>query len=211
MFRNSKNVIFDILDKITDTVFLSLVFLLFSIPVFTIGASMTALYYTVNKVQRHSRGYMWQEFTGAFRRNFRQATLTWLLFLAVFAVLGGDLYYVLKVMPPSPAGAFLNVLFIVLLVLLVTLCGYVFPYTARFQDTIRVTIKNCALIALLNLPATLLLLLLLAGSGLLIWLFFPLAIIVPAGSAYFQGEILEKVFRKYMSDEDREKEDIADL
>ena len=98
MFGRSKNVIFDILDKITDTIFLSLVFLLFSIPIFTIGASMTALYYTVNKVQRHSRGYMWGEFTGDFRRNFKQATLTWLIFMAVGAILCGDLFYVLRVL-----------------------------------------------------------------------------------------------------------------
>ena len=208
MFGRSKNVIFDILDKITDTIFLSLVFLLFSIPVFTIGASMTALYYTVNKVQRHSRGYMWGEFTGAFRRNFKPATLTWFIFMAVGAVLCGDLIYVLKVMPSSPLSAFLNIFFIVLLALLLIWGGYVFPYIARFEDPVRVTLKNCALIAILNFPVSLLILALLAGSGLLIWLFFPLAIIVPAGMTIWQGDLLEKVFRKYMSDEDREKEDI---
>ena len=207
MFNRSKNAIFDILDRLTDTVFLSLIFLLFCLPVFTIGASMTALYYTVNKVQRHNRGYMWEEFTGAFKENFKQSTLTWLIFLLLAVILGGDLYYVLRVMPSSPLGAFLNIFFIVLLALLVIWAGYVFPYIARFRDTIPVTLKNCALIAILHAPVTLLLLLLLAGGGLLIWMFFPFAVIVPAGVAGWQRDLLEKVFRKYMSEEDRQTED----
>ncbi len=207
MLGRSRGVIFEILDRLTDTVFLSLIFLLFSVPIFTMGAAMTALYYTVNKVQKHSRGYLLQEFTGAFRRNFRQATLTWLLFLAAGAVLCGDLFYVVKGMQASPLGAFLNVFFIVLLVLLLLYGGYVFPYIARFEDSIRVTLKNCALIAIMNFPVSVLVLLLLLGSVLLIWLFFPLAILVPAGMTSLQGDLLEKVFRKYMSEEDKERED----
>ena len=197
MINRSKNAIFDILDGLTDTVFLSLIFLLFSLPIITIGASLTALYYTVNKVQRQKRGYMWQEFTRAFKANFKQSTLIWILFLLAALILGGDLYYVLQVIPPTSGGAFLNIFFIVLLVLLVTWAGYVFPYTARFQDTIRVTLKNCALMAVLNIPATLLLMLLIAGSALLIWLFFPLAVVVPAGMMGWQRDILERVFKKY--------------
>lgn len=206
MSGHSRNVIFDILDKITDTVFLSIIFLLFSVPLFTMGASMTALYYTVNKVQKEGRGYMLQEFGGSFRRNFKQATLTWILFLAAGAVLCGDLFFVLKRMQSSPLSAFLNVFFIVLLAMLLTYGGYVFPYIARFEDSFKVTLKNCALIAVVNFPVSFLILALLAGSGLLIWLFFPLAVIVPAGMTILQGDLLEKVFRKYMSEEDRKDE-----
>ena len=210
-FNGSKGAVFGVLDQVTDTVLLSLVFLLFSIPLVTIGASFTALYYTANKVHRHNRGYMFQEFLRSFKRNFKQSTLAWLLFLIMGAILGGDLYYVLRIMPSSGLGAFLNIFFIVVAALLVIWASYVFPYIARFEDTLRVTMKNCAFLSILHFPSSLLLLLLAAGSLLLIWLFLPLAVIVPGGMAIWQGDILEGIFRRYMSEEDQKKEDERNL
>lgn len=206
-----KGSVFSTLDKVTDTIFLSLIFLLFSLPVFTAGASCTALYYTVNKVQRHNRGYLWSEFTGAFKRNFKQATLTWLIFLAAGGILAADLFFVLKVMESSALSAFLNVFFLLLLALLAAWGGYVFPYIARFEDSIKVTLKNCALIAMLNLSWTLLVLGILAAVAGGIYLFFPLALILPAAGAQWQAGVLEPIFRKYMSEEDQALEDERNL
>lgn len=206
-----RGAVFGFLDKAADCILLSLIFLLFSVPVFTMGASFTALYYTVNKVQRHSRGYLWSEFTGAFRRNFKQATLTWLIFLAVAAILGGDLWFVTRVMKNSALSAFLNIFFLVLAVVMLAWCSYVFPYIARFEDTIRVTLKNCALIAVLNFWWSLLTAAILAGVAAGIYLFFPAALLLPAGGAMLLTDVLEPIFRKYMSEEDRALEDERNL
>ena len=65
------------------------------IPVFTIGAATTALYYTVNKSIKNDRGYASSEFFSAFKSNFKQSTVIWLIFLAIYALLGFD-YYVMK-------------------------------------------------------------------------------------------------------------------
>ena len=211
LFGGSKGSVFGVLDKVTDTVILSLIFLAFCIPVVTIGASCTALYYTANKTWRHNRGYMLREFTGAFKRNFRPATLAWLLLLLVGAILGGDLFYVLRVMPSSSLSAFLNLFFILLSALVLIWAAYLFPYIARFEDTLRVTLKNCVLLSFLHFPSSLLLFLIIAGGAVVMWLFFPLAIIVPGAVAIWQGDILEGVFRQYMSEEDREKEDSLNL
>ena len=207
LFSDTKGSILNLLDRISDALILSMIFLLFSIPVITIGASCSSLYYTVTKVNRHKRGYMWQEFLGCFKKNFRQATMTWLIFLAAGVVLGGDLFFVLKVMESSPLTALLNIFFIVMAGLLVMWGGYVFPYISRFEDTFRVTLKNTALIGLLNFPKSLLLLLLLLGSGAAVYIFFPLVIVVPALAAWLQSVLLEDIFRKYMSKEDKALED----
>lgn len=206
-FGETKGALFGTLDKITDLLILSMIFLLSSVPVFTMGASFSALYYTVNKVNRHSRGYLWTEFFGSFKKNFKQATLTWLIFMAIGAVLIGDLVFVVRVMESSPVTAALNIFFILLATLLIMWGGYVFPYIARFEDRIGVTLKNCALIAILNFPKSLLVLLILAGGGIVIYLFLPLIIIVPSAGALWQSDILEDVFRKYMSDDDKAMED----
>ena len=203
----TKGAVFGILDKVTDCILLSLIFLLFSVPVFTMGASFTALYYTVNKVHRHSRGYMWSEFVGAFKRNFKQATLTWLIFLAIGVILGGDLWFVTKVMHNSSLSAVLNIFFLLLGIIFLAWCGYVFPYIARFEDTIRVTLKNCALIAVMNFWWSLLVAGILAGVVVGVYLFFPVVIVLPAGGAILLNDVLEPIFRKYMSEEDQALED----
>ena len=71
--------------------------------------------------------------------------------------------------------------------------------------------KNAAVIAVLNLPWSLLILGLLIGAGFVIYLFpiylLPIIIVaVPAGLAVLYDTCLEKVFRKYMSEEDLKKE-----
>ena len=69
-----------------------LLWLCASLPVVTIGASTTALYYTVVKAVRRERGRLLSSFVSAFRSNFRESTLIWLLLLAYFAVGAADMY-----------------------------------------------------------------------------------------------------------------------
>ena len=59
---NYNNKLFSAFDKVINIFCLSLIWFMACIPVFTIGASCTALYYAVNKVIRHGRGYIWKEF-----------------------------------------------------------------------------------------------------------------------------------------------------
>ena len=75
-----------------DILYVSVLWILACIPIVTIGAATTALYYTVNKVVRHTRGYVWKDFWGAFRSNFKQSTIVWLVVMAVSALLIFDTY-----------------------------------------------------------------------------------------------------------------------
>ena len=79
------------LGKVVDIVWLSLLWLLCCLPVVTIGASSTALYYTVHKTIRGSRGYTTRTFFTALKDNFKQATLSYLVWLLVMIVLVADL------------------------------------------------------------------------------------------------------------------------
>ena len=70
-FFNSDNRIMRALGKLFDIGDLSIVFILFCIPVVTIGAALTALYYTTVKVVRRERGYVFHEFWHCFKTNFK--------------------------------------------------------------------------------------------------------------------------------------------
>ena len=71
---------------IIDIIFSGLLWCLFSLPVVTIGAASTALYYAAVKCIRHERGRLTQVFWKGFRDNFKCSTGIWLIYLAAVAV-----------------------------------------------------------------------------------------------------------------------------
>ena len=67
--------VFHIADQITDLLVAGFLWLVFSVPVVTIGPASAALYYTVVKVVRRKRETVTKSFLYAFRLNFKQGTL----------------------------------------------------------------------------------------------------------------------------------------
>ncbi len=140
------------LNKVADMVILNFVALICCIPIFTIGASLTALHYVCLKIAREEEGYIIRSFFKSFKLNFKQATAIWLMFLAVFAVLFVDFWFL-----RGMEGTFYTVLMCVLLVAtaitLFTLT-FVFPVLSKFDNTVFRTIKNAFFISVLQLPRT---------------------------------------------------------
>lgn len=199
---NLDNKFFAGLGKIIDCVVLSMIWLIFCIPVFTAGAATTALYYTINKVIRHGRGYMWGEFWHGFKTNFKQSTIAWLIMLVMGIFLGIDTYIMYQFAQAGEKMGAIYPVFPVFMMLLLVWGIYLFPYIARFENSTKLVIKNAGLIAIANLPWTVLLFLVLCVTALLAWLFFPLILVLPAAYMLIANVILEKIFRKYMSEED---------
>ena len=70
---------------------LNILMLICCIPIFTIGASVTAMYYVAFKMVKNEEGYITKSFFKAFRENFRQATPVWLVMLALLVFFWVDL------------------------------------------------------------------------------------------------------------------------
>ena len=86
-FFNADNGVMRALSKIFDIGWLSLIYVVFCIPLITIGAATTSLYYVSAKVLRRGRSYVWTEFWRSFKQNFAPATLIWVVFAVVFGLL----------------------------------------------------------------------------------------------------------------------------
>lgn len=161
-FFSSNNKILNAFGRIADVVYLSFIWLLFSIPLITIGASTTALYYTVNKVIRNQRGHVLREFWKSFRSGFLQSTILWLGFLALLFFLRADLKaleylgYDNKILLYIVQG----VAIFATLVLVYALC-----YVARFTQKLGALLLFTLVMLFSNLPQTLLLLLVCAPGG----------------------------------------------
>ena len=79
--------LFEGMAYIINIIYVSVLWILFSIPIITIGASSTALYYTVTKVIRHGRSYIFREFWQSFKSNLKQSTAVWLIYLVMMGIL----------------------------------------------------------------------------------------------------------------------------
>ena len=112
----------------------NLLFVLFSLPVVTIGAGWAALYHVMFKTLRGD-GVInpFRQFWQGFRTNFKQATIAWLLALAL-AVFG---YVDVRIC--LAAGGFVGAMrypILVMGVMLLILLIYLFPTMAAFENTL---------------------------------------------------------------------------
>lgn len=133
---------------LVDAVLISLVWLLCSVPIVTIGAANAALFRVAMNWMRHREGCTVKEFLRAFRSNFRKATILWLVLLAFLVLIALDGYLVLFTELELP-GIF-RIMFFVLLALWVSWAGYTFALQSVFENSIGRTLGN----ALRFIPGT---------------------------------------------------------
>lgn len=181
------------LSKATDHILLSAMWVLLTLPVVTAGPATCALYYTVRRSIRLDGPDAWKCFWEAFRQNFKQAfvlgMLCWIPVVLWLVLMG----FVSR----FPWTAFLPAV-----VILLVWQAYAQAYLARFEMPTKMVLKNSALIMVANLPQSLLVAVVLALSAVICF-FAPIALFaVPAVIARILEKLLDKVFRKYMSQED---------
>ena len=183
-----------VLTAVIDIVWLGLLWLVCSLPVLTLGAASTALYYAMVKSVRHERGHATKEFFRAFRMNFRQATVLWLICLGVLAVGLADVYAFSRM--GVKRGDFLYVLSRLLLLPVPVLFPWIFAFLSRFQNTVAGTLRFAVYLAGRRLPQTLLLLLELAGAALIAWLMPGIIPLLPGVACLLMSLSIEPALRE---------------
>ncbi len=196
-----------VLYKIVNMIIVSAMWLLFCIPVFTAGASTTALYYTVQKTLKNDRGNTWQCFWESFKKNFKQCSLTMLIFLAIGFVCITDIQLSGLLGERWQIVGGMRIFFIILLIITAVYAIWVFAYVARFESTVKQCMKNSLILSIMHFPTTIVVGLIGAGSIALIVILWPLVFIMPSVSVWLISYFTEKIFRRYMSSEDQKLED----
>lgn len=193
------------LDRVFNLLALSCMWLLFSLPIVTMGASTTALYDAVYRYVRNDEGYLWTIWWKSFKGNFKRSTLVWIPFLFFLLFLLMDLS-ILKQMREQ--GLPLSGLYWIILALLaVALDWGVFlaAYCARFNGGAR-DIFRCSFLLMTVHPILSLEILGLLVAGFILFLTFPAFIVfIPATLFWLGSYITEKIFRQHLSKEDRER------
>lgn len=186
--------------------YLNLLWTICSLPIITIGASTTALYYVTLKIAENREGDITQQFFRSFRTNFKQATQLWLILLVLGVVLGTDIY-VLRHLTAATSGALAVALTLVLAVVIIATIAYVMvmPYVfallARVENTNRAMLKNALLMSIRYLSCTICTFTIHVAMALIIINIFTPAIVLGEGvcallSSYLLAPVLRLVTRE---------------
>ena len=133
----------------------NVMFCLLSLPLFTIGASLTALYTCMQAVIADDEDdVIIKQFWNAFKKNFKQSTAIWFLCLLVCAFLG--VYYWVISRIPGSMGSVYRISFFFMCIVFLFGFQYLFPLQARYQNAVKNTWKNAWLLSVAALPWTLL-------------------------------------------------------
>lgn len=188
------------LGKLFDIGYLSIVFILFSLPVITIGASLTALYYTTVKVIRRDRGYVFQEFFRSFRLNFFNATILWIIQLLLMVVMIFNMSAVME--QNNGAVNFMTGAYMVMSLIIYAVACYAYPVLSRFEMKKRQIVRLSLYMAVKHIYFTIpFIVLSLAGGAAVILLvsYIPIVpLVVPALTALLYSFMMEPVLKKYM-------------
>lgn len=145
------------LSKLADLIWLNILATICCIPIITIGASLTALYYVVLKMVKDEEGYITRSFFKSFKENFKQATLMWLMLLVVFILLVADFMIFRFSGIVFPGWCQIALIAIAVLIMFATM--HLFPLLSRYENSIRATYKNSLFMGILHLPKTILMML----------------------------------------------------
>jgi uncharacterized membrane protein YesL len=112
---------------------------------------------------------VWTEFWGGFKKNFKQSTLVWMLFLLIAFVFLMDAWIMQGFAKEGFWFGNFYVIFVILLALEAIYAVWVMIYISRFEDKTRTILKNCGILFFRHFSVTIIILLILGLGSFFIW------------------------------------------
>ena len=170
------------MSKLTDLFKLNFLWLVFSLPIVTLGISTTAAYTVALKMAEGQEGYIGGEFLKAFKANWKQGlVMSFITIICVWAV-----YLDFKIFSVAEENAYV---FLIVGIVAAYVLGfsllYAYPLLARYDNTVLNTLKNSFRISMKYFLRSLLLVLLIAFEiAVMFWNLATLILIVIVGPAF---------------------------
>ena len=192
----------EIFGRITDLVLLNLLFMITCLPIFTIGAATTALYTMCFRLMREEYSGIIKTYFKAFRDNFKQATLLWMLLVLI---IGPGLYYFYVLFSLDSLLRYLGFLFVILGLLSAMTASYVFPWISQFENSTAQALRNALILSVSRLPRSAAILVInlmpaivwFVNPELFIQISFLWIALYFAAAAYMNTGLLWHVFKPY--------------
>lgn len=153
------------MNRFLDVLLLNFLWLIFSLPIFTMGAATCAAFQVSLKMVDDQEGYVGKMFIKAFKENFKQGTLMGLITLpSIYA-----LYLLWQIVIKADDINFLVILGVILgTAIVIAMNLYTYPMIARYDNSLKNIIKNSTGICIQYFKKTLILVVLVSIEVLMI-------------------------------------------
>jgi uncharacterized membrane protein YesL len=181
----------------------NLIWVLTSIPIITMGASTTSLFYIMGKVIRDEDIKVLRDYWKSFKMNFKQATVIWVVLLLLYAIVYINIENMALM---GSMERYIKPIQYFILIELTIMTIYIFPLLSRYHITTKNLLKASFFIgsrhllttALCLASAALIVFLTLSFTGLFILLFVSLYALV----SYY---LIQRVTKRYMPENQETK------
>lgn len=166
-FFSTDSKLYRFMSRLTDLLKLNLMWLLFSLPVVTIGISTIAAYTVTLRMAEDQEGYIARDFVKAFGENWKQGiAMTFINLICVWA-----LYLDLQVYDNAEENSLIFLIIgIISAYVFVFSLLYVYPLLARYENTVMNSLKNSFNIGMRYFLRSVLLIILLAVEAAVMFL-----------------------------------------
>ncbi|MDV4149804.1 DUF624 domain-containing protein [Clostridium sp. AL.422] len=198
-FFSLDNMLFRFMGRLSDLIILNFLWIIFSLPIFTIGASTKALYSVLFDLADNCEGHITKDFFNNFKKEFRKSTLLWSIVFAFTLILSVNMVFWPRFQ--FALGYIATIATIFLLIIFLIVSPYIFPIISKYNLNIKEILKLSFILSMKYLHYSIIIIL----SGILlisINIIFPLSILFTifigiSLYCFLSCYIFNIVFKKY--------------
>lgn len=151
---HSDNPFLQFLAQLGDLILVNALFLICCVPIFTIGAASAALHKVTQDIAQEEKQGIIKTFFRAFRVNFKQATIAWLIAAVLLFGMGCNFLLVTAYFSGTTALILKGVL-VLILALILSVIACLFPLMARYNNSLKEHVVNAGILTVIKLPKVL--------------------------------------------------------
>lgn len=190
-------IFYHVCEKFFDMLAVSIYWLIGCLPIVTIGASSTALYYAASHSIRYDVKTVTKAFWSSYIQNLVEGFKLWLLVFTGMFVFLLNIGILNEKMFDTIGIGFMVFYGICFLAVLAVAC-YGFPALSRFDEPIGWITKISLYMIIKHFPVTLLLLIILAGCYAAVFFFPFLIFVLPGLFAFLSTFLIEPILANHM-------------
>ena len=213
-FFNLEGPFIGVLNRLFDLFMLNVLTVICCIPIITIGPAITALYYVTLKMVKGEDGYLFRSYFKSFKENFKQGMILGVGVLVFSLIIAVDYHIVSQYEFEGKIIVLILIMVSGMLILMGTV--FLFPLLARFENTIKGTLKNSFALFIGQGPRAILIVIYYVAMPIFILCFadYLIPILLMYGialPAYLSSVSIVKIFEKIQSNTDNNSENDEEM
>lgn len=198
--------LFRFVERLVNLVLLNFLYLIFCIPIVTIGPATVALRYVTLKYAANEEERVWAPFIHSFKQNLKQGIALGTITTVLGVFLALDLYWIYSL---ASAGDVFNMFILVMVaiacILYLMMTAYIYPMMARYDNSLKQMFRMAVVLAIRHLPATICLAIIAAAP--IVLMFYTLGALILslmfyffigfAAIAFLQDKLIHRIFLQY--------------